>query len=288
MQQGLRTYDGAVAIITGGASGIGRALAEALVARGARVVLADRQIELAEEVARGLTESGGQATAHAVDVVDANAVESMVDTTFRTAGRIDYYFNNAGIAISGEVQVYRPGDWDRVFDVNLRGVAHGIDAVWPRMIDQGFGHVINTASVAGLIPSPGITSYGATKHAVVGLSKALRVEGMRYGLRCSALCPGFIRTPILDGGRFGAELQKIPESLKQKLWARARPMDPNRFAVEVLKDVARNRSYIIVPRRWRLVWWLQRLAPDLTIQLLGRAHRRMMAVVESSEKSGSP
>src|ERR1043165_2150177 len=118
----LRTYQGAVAIITGGASGIGRALAEALAQRGAEVVLADLQIELAEEAAARIRSTSGKARAVALDVTDFAAVDRMVQETFSTSGRIDYLFNNAGIVVAGETHFYHLNDWDRVIDVNLRGV----------------------------------------------------------------------------------------------------------------------------------------------------------------------
>ena len=186
---GLRTYGGAVAIVTGGASGIGRALGEELARRGAAVVLADRQAGLAAEVAAGIVDRGGTAEAAELDVRDAEAVTRLVNRVAEECGRLDYLFNNAGIGVAGEVRHYRPGDWDLVLDVNLRGVAHGVEAAYPLMVRQGFGHLVNTASMAGLLPSPGLASYSTAKHAVVGMSLAIRAEGADLGVRCSAFCP---------------------------------------------------------------------------------------------------
>lgn len=194
----IRIFDGATAIVTGGASGIGRALAEELAKRGCEVVLADLQIDLAEEVASEIQVSGGKAKAVKVDVTDFPAMEQLVRETVRRTGRLDYIFNNAGIAIGGNVYHYGIADWNQIVDVNLRGVINGIQAAYKIMMEQGFGHIINTASMAGLMASPGAVAYATTKYGVVGLSKSLRAEAAQIGVRVSVLCPGVIRTPILD------------------------------------------------------------------------------------------
>jgi short-subunit dehydrogenase len=131
------------------------------------------------------------------------------------------------------------------------------------MTEQGFGHIVNTASVAGLLPTPMAGSYSATKHAVVGLSRSLRIEGARYGVRVSVLCPGVIRTPILSGGAFGRNTRGIDGAQQLAMWERLRPMDASKFAGEALDDVAANRGIIVVPRAWRVVWWLSRVVPAL-------------------------
>jgi NAD(P)-dependent dehydrogenase (short-subunit alcohol dehydrogenase family) len=172
----IRIFGGATAIVTGGASGIGRALAEELARRGCEVVLADLQIELAEEVVSEIRVSGGKAKAVKIDVVDFPAMEQLVQETVKRTGRLDYIFNNAGIEIGGNVNHYGIEHWNQIVDVNLRGVINGIQASYKIMMAQGFGHIVNTASMAGLMPGPGNVAYTTTKHAVVGLSKSLRAE----------------------------------------------------------------------------------------------------------------
>ncbi len=142
------------AIVTGGASGIGRALAEELASGGVHVVLADRQMELAESVASDIRQRGGEARAMESDVRDLERFRKVVETIVDDTGRLDYLFNNAGIAVYGEMSDYEQADWDDVIDVNLRGITHGILAAYPLMIDQGFGHIVNTASIAGLVTLP--------------------------------------------------------------------------------------------------------------------------------------
>jgi NAD(P)-dependent dehydrogenase (short-subunit alcohol dehydrogenase family) len=277
----LRTFNGAVAIITGGASGIGRALGEALARRGADVVLADRQAELAEEVAAAIRAGGGRANAADLDVADYAAVERLVRETVARTGRLDYLFNNAGVGVIGEVRYYDITDWDRVFDVNLRGVVNGVQAAYPVMLRQGYGHIVSTASAAGLFPSPSVVSYCAAKHAVVGLSTALRVEAAAYGVRVSVVCPGVVRTPILEaGGKYGKVLQSPPPEFMKRHWELMRPMPVERFAAAVLRAVARNQAIIIVPARWKLAWWLNRLSPSLMLYVAKKAFARWQRACE--------
>src|SRR5262249_46172547 len=133
---------------------------------------------------------------------------------------------------------YELEDWDRVLNVNLRGVIHGVQAAYPIMLRQGFGHIVNTASMAGLIPAPLVVGYCATKHAVVGLSTSLRIEAAAAGVRVSVLCPGVIRTPaLIDGGKYGKLLQPIPQDAQKDLFDRQRPMSPERFAEQALRAV---------------------------------------------------
>src|SRR6201993_1947917 len=218
-----------IAFVTGGASGIGAALTTKLVDEGAEVWIADRQIGAAEELAQRLGSGAGKAHAIEVDVRSYSSFERAVADAVRQSGRIDYLFNNAGIGVGGEVDSYTLDDWNSVFDVNLRGVVHGIQAVYPIMIRQHSGQIVNTASMAGLVTNAGMASYTATKHAVVGLSKALRVEAERHGVQVSVLCPGVIRTPILAGGKYG-RFDGVSDEQLLKFWEPFRPMAPERFA----------------------------------------------------------
>ena len=268
----IRIFDGAAAIVTGGGSGIGRALAEELARRGCEVVLADLQIELAEEVVSKINTSGGKAKAVIIDVTDFSAMDHFVQETVKRTGRLDYIFNNAGIDISGQVNRLGIEDWNQIVDVNLRGVINGIQATYQIMMKQGFGHIINTASMAGLMVGPGNVAYTTTKYAVVGLSKSLRAEAAQMGIRVSVLCPGLIRTPILEGGgKYGKWLIDIPPEELQRMLEKLRPMSPNLFAKKVLKSIAKNKAIIIVPSWWKLFWWINRLSPSLGI-LLAQKH----------------
>ncbi len=281
MPNGIRTYQNAVAIVTGGGSGIGAALSKALAKRGAHVAVVDRDLDTAQETVRAIEAAGGSAVAMETDVRDAKRVAAMVDIASDKHGRLDYFFNNAGIGVGGQSLHVTVDDWRYIVDVNVMGVVHGIAAVYPRMVRQGFGHIISTASMAGLIPSPYAAAYSATKHAVVGLSRALRIEAEADGVRVSALCPGAIRTPILGGGRHGRIKAEVSREQLLAAWEPTRPMDPAAFAERVLDQVARNRAIIIVPGRWKLAWWIDRLAPSLFSWLASKSYRDMKARFEA-------
>lgn len=285
----IRLFQGAVAVVTGGASGIGLALGRALARRGGQVVLADRDAEPAARAAAAIRAGGGSAEAAALDVRDGEAFRRLLEETVERHGRLDFLFNNAGIAIAGEVLDYRPEHWDRLFEVNLRGVSNGVQAAYGIMVGQGFGHLVNTASMAGLIPCPGGAAYGAAKHAVIGLSRSLRLEARRHGVRVSALCPGVVRTAILDGGgRHGLALRPIDAAAERRLWDRLRPVDPDRFAELVLPLVARNRAIIVVPAWWRLLWWLDRLSPALGDRASARLYEKTLRELFGGQSSGPP
>ena len=264
----MRRVDGKVAIVTGGASGIGRALGAELASRGGVVVLADRQQTLAEEAASGIRAAGGTASARELDVRDFEAFRRVVEETKTEKGRVDFLFNNAGIAVGGEMDRYKIEDWNDVFDVNLRGVSNGVQAAYSTMIAQGSGHIVNTASMAGLMPAPGEGSYTATKHAVVGLTKALRVEARRHGVRASVLCPGAIRTPILTGGRYGRlGIEGVTEEKIMQIWERVRPMPVEQFARRAIDAVLRNDAIIVLPGWWKAFWYIDRISPSLSMKL---------------------
>lgn len=256
----MNPFANKVAIITGGASGIGRAVGEELVRHGSAVVLADINGDGAVAAARAMGDRAASAT---VDVTDAGAVARLIDDVAARHGQLDYLFNNAGIAIMGDVKHMTLADWNRIVDINLRGVVNGVAAAYPLMIRQGFGHIINTASMAGLIPTPGATAYAATKHALVGLSTSLRGEAAGYGVKVSVVCPGFIDTPIKHATEF---LNVDGETVLQDLPFRLHPVDL--CARVILRGVARNRAIIVVTLPAHVFWRFYRFFPRLTLRLM--------------------
>lgn len=279
------SVSGKVAFVTGGASGIGAALTTALVDGGAEVWIADRQIGPAREFAQRLSSGGGKAHAIELDVRDYPSFERAVAEAVQESGRIDYLFNNAGIGVAGEVDKYTLDDWNDVFDVNLRGVVHGIQAVYPIMIRQHSGHIVNTASMAGLMTTAGQASYTATKHAVVALSKSLRLEAERHGVQVSVLCPGVIRTPILTGGKYGrTDMAGISNKEILDMWERLHPLAPEKFAERALRAVLRGDAIIVVPAWWKAFWYLERLSPALSM----RAAKGMLKRVRAMEQASAP
>lgn len=277
MASNAAALTGKVAFITGGASGIGAALSDKLTAAGAQVWIADRQIQAADELAHRLRANGASAHAVELDVRDPEAFQRAIDETVRSGGRIDFLFNNAGIGIGGEVDSLTLDDWTDIIDVNLRGVIHGVQSAYPLMIRQGSGHIVNTASMAGLITTTAQAGYTATKHAVVALSKAMRVEAATHGVRVSVLCPGVVRTPILTGGEYGRN-KSVSRENQLKLGEALRPMDADVFADKALRGVLRNEAIIVIPRWWKALWYLERLSPALSMRTAGIALKRTREV----------
>ena len=191
---------GNVAVITGGASGIGLAVAEALIAEGMSVVLADIDAPKLRDVEVRLTEDGASVATMVCNTTSEAEVNALVEFADATFGGVHVMFNNAGIAAMGDAWRDPMALWQRIVDVNLYGVIHGIRAVLPVMEQQGVGHIVNTASMAGLTAAPGAAPYFATKHAVVGLSESLFIELDLTGspIGTSVLCPGFVNTPLMD------------------------------------------------------------------------------------------
>jgi len=263
-----------VAIVTGGGSGIGEALCRALAARGDAVVVADIDGASAERVAGDI---GANAAAAKVDVRDAISVQALVDDTVATHGRLDLMVNNAGIGVGGDLLELTVAHWDRIIDVNLRGVVHGVQAAYPVMARQRHGHIVNIGSVAGLTPPPYLTPYVATKHAVVGLSLALRGEAKAHNVGVTVVCPGWTDTPILDS----TGPDDLPKSALMEGGAReaAEKMgiySPQELAQDILRGIDKKKAMVVAPRRGRIAWRLARLSPVGVSTLMGYAARREM------------
>jgi len=255
-----------IAIITGAASGIGRALGVELALRGAIVVMADVQTKMLEEVVESITQDGYKVKAVTLDVTDFEAVKALVSDTVAKYGRLDYIFNNAGIAIAGEVRDCSIDDWRNVLDVNLYGVINGVAAAYPLMVKQGFGHIINTASIAGLTLFPNSASYVASKYGVVGLSNALRIEGADLGVDVSVVCPGYIKTPIFHTNKMiKINREKIIKSLPERFG-----ITPEECALVILRGVERNKAIIVVTGFAKILWLLYRIHPGLILRMMRR------------------
>lgn len=254
-----------VCLVTGGASGIGRALGEALAARGTRVLLADLQHAKAAEAAASIG-----AESLRLDVTDREAFAAAVAGIAKRHGRLDCLFNNAGIGLTLEAHEMAAEDWRRAVEINLMGVVHGVEAAYPLMIRQGSGRIVNTGSMSGLAPLPP-AAYAMTKHAVTGLSLALRAEAAAFGVRVHVACPGYVETAILEGAgaKGGYTKEQILRALPMK------PMTAARCAAAILRGVERDRAVIPVGAMARGLWWMNRLAPGATVRAFEIAAARV-------------
>lgn len=265
----MNIFENKTAFITGGASGIGKALATELARRRAIVTIADINDAHVDETVRDLASKGFKVKGKKLDVTDQDAVKSIIEEIAKTYGHLDYVFNNAGISLIGETQLYCYDDWKKIIDTNLYGCIHGVFAAYPIMVKQGFGHIVNTASVAGLVPWPGEASYAASKYGIVGLSHVLRAEGSDLGVKVSVVCPGKVETPLFMTAK------AINLDREEGLKHRKPGLSPENAAVIILQGVEKNKQTIMVGMPAKIFWTLHRVSHRLTF-LMARVMVRKM------------
>ena len=240
-------FKGKVAVVTGGGSGIGRALTLALALEGVRVVIADVDEAAMEGVAREARDHGVEAVTVRTDVTDRAQVQALAEHAWQAFGAVHVLCNNAGVAAWGGLEKATHRDWQWVLGVNLWGVIHGIEAFVPRMIAGGQrGHIVNTASMAGLIASQGLGVYNTSKYAVVGLSETLAKDLKPYGIGVSVLCPMGVETRIRQSERSRpAALRNEPGPAEAAVELIGRSLAPDIVAGMVLDAIRRGELYVI-------------------------------------------
>jgi len=257
----MKSVAGKVAFVTGGASGMGLAMARSFTAAGMKVVIADVEQAALDRVKAEFAASNAQALTLRVDVTDREAMEHAANETERAFSKVHVVCNNAGVVVGGAVDEMTYRDWDWVTGVNLAGVINGVETFVNRIKSHGEGgHFVNTASMAGHLAIPGLSVYNTTKFAVVGLSEAMRIDLARHNIGVSVLCPGVVNTQIFDSGRNRPKaLQRddrdtaslvlqteVPDSERaarmQELLARA--LDPAVVGDMVLSAIQTNELYI--------------------------------------------
>lgn len=229
-----------VAIVTGGATGIGRATALAFAKEGARVVVADVNAREGEETVRLIRDGGGEAMLVRTDVSKSTNWQQLVNQTLQQYGRVDILFNNAGIGGTlAPATDYTEEDFDKVIAINLRGVWLGMKTAIPQMVKQKRGVIVNNASILGLVGFANAIAYTAAKHAVLGMTKVAAMEYAAQGIRINAVCPGFIRTPMVENGLTPDALQQIAQ-----LHALGRLGEPEEVASLVLFLASDDASFL--------------------------------------------
>jgi NAD(P)-dependent dehydrogenase (short-subunit alcohol dehydrogenase family) len=239
-----------VAVITGGAGGIGAAMAKAFAARGARLVLADLDAPALERTTASLAAEGAQVVGVPTDVTQLDRVRALADAAVRRFGAVHIICNNAGVATFGQIAQATHKDWEFTMSVNFWGVVHGVEAFVPRLIEQGQGgHVVNTASMAGLVGMQWLGIYCASKFAVVGVSESLHRELKPHGIGVSVLCPMIVATNINENSvrlrpstmRNAGEPPILPSAAEMK----GSTIQPEEVARRVVRGIERKDLYIL-------------------------------------------
>jgi NAD(P)-dependent dehydrogenase (short-subunit alcohol dehydrogenase family) len=255
-------YRDKVVLVTGGGSGMGRGLCEGLAECGAIVTCTDINLKNIEETVRLIGKD--TVTARKLDVTQQADFEEVIADIVKEHGRIDLIFNNAGIGISGELRDLSIEHWKKVLDINFYGVLYGSQTAYLQMLKQGFGQIVNTASLAGLLDMiPLIGPYSVSKHAVLNYTRVLRYEAKAFNIKANTVCPGYIDTPIIDAlPAVNAKSGWNREAIKQ-----FEPGLPVSKAVEyILNGVARNKEVILFPRVARLLLHFSRLFKGLYLK----------------------
>jgi NAD(P)-dependent dehydrogenase (short-subunit alcohol dehydrogenase family) len=264
-------YQNKIAIVTGGASGIGKEICKYLAKRGASVIIADIDQKAANTVARELGKTNANVQAKLVDVSKREEVKKLITDTHAEFGRIDLMINNAGIGLDGEFKDMTLEHWEHVLDVNLWGVIYGTYYVYPIMIRQGFGQIVNVSSIAGLMPGGLMTSYVASKSAVTGFTLSLRAEAYQYGIKVNALCPGFIETPLHDRTLKVSDYLNLEKNQRDK----TRFPEAKDSIKSMMRGIEKDRAIIVVPKTQKLYWWAYRLFPGLIPYFWRRMIKKM-------------
>ncbi len=255
----MKLYKDKVVVITGAGSGIGKCLAEQLASYGAQVVISDINPEGLEKTVQGIAGKGWDVTGEPLDVADYKAFEAHIEGIIESKGRIDYIFNNAGIAIAGEFRDTTIDDWHKVIDINLNGVFYGSILAYKQMVKQGSGHIVNLSSIEGMAPFPNTGSYVATKFGVLGFTQTMWVEGKSLGVKTSAVCPGFIKTNIFEAAKMvNVDRKKLLDQYKVIQWL---GVTPEKCADVILKGVAKDKPIIPVTTLAHFLWRMVRLFP---------------------------
>lgn len=270
------TSDTRYAIVTGAASGLGRALAVRLAERGYCVSLADKNVAGAEETLRLVEQRGGSGRVDRLDVTQPAEWSALVEQLRNAWPRLDLLVNNAGVVSSGEISSLSLEAWQRVLDVNLWGAIHGCHSCVPWLKTNPGSHVVNIASIIGLVGGPTMGPYAVSKAGVVALSETLRVELARHRVGVTVVCPGFFATNLLAAGTFDEPAQ---QQFAESITRRARTTADD-VAQAALTALDRRQFYVVLPARARRLWWFKRWFPESFLRRVERAFRDGVPRVE--------
>lgn len=289
----VRDLAGKQVLVTGAASGIGRAVAEQAADQGAVLHLTDLQGPLLAEVAERIRARGGRvATAEAADVADHDQVRRLARLVTERHGPMDVVLNVAGIAVWGTVRSLEPQHWQRLVDVNLMGPIHVIEEFVPRMVDGGRGgQLVNVSSAAGIIAMPWHAAYSASKFGLRGVSEVLRYDLRRHRIGVSLVCPGGVDTGLVETIRIAGVDQQSKAFVRARRRFQKHAVSPERAAEAIWRGALRNRYWVYTSADIRLVHWLQRFFPPgyaLAMRVLNDGANRVLPSVERARRPELP
>jgi NAD(P)-dependent dehydrogenase (short-subunit alcohol dehydrogenase family) len=268
-------------LITGGASGLGLALAHEFAAQGYSIAIADIQEQQGQTVAQELTERGVDAFFHRLDVTQEADWQTLHREVLSRWGQLDVIINNAGVAAAGLIEDQSIEDWRWLLDINVLGVVLGCKMFTPLMKRRNGGHIINVASMAGLLHAPSMSSYNVSKAGVVALSETLKAELSSWNIGVSVVCPAFFQTNLTNSMR--TSIPGVTKTVNK--WMARSSVTADDVAKATFKGMKANDFFILTHTKEKLLWWLKRLSPDLLHQLIsktsGKQIKKIMEKVAS-------
>jgi len=269
----MKIHSGTRAVVTGAGSGLGRSFARVLAQRGAQLLISDVNAAGLEETAKIVQEAGGRAITTRSDVTRAEDVQALADLAKAELGGTDLLINNAGVAVSGPIGEVALADWRFQLEVNLFGVIYGCHSFTPEMLARGSGHILNVASMAGIVSVPGMGPYNVTKAGVISLSETLAGEVRPRGVGVTCLCPSFFPTEIVKSGRGVVDPQKA--KFAEKLMQRSK-WSADDIARIALDAVESNTFYVLPHADSRWIWRLKRASPWLYAKAIDALGKRSL------------
>lgn len=263
------------AIVSGAASGLGKCLCEEFARRGGIAIVTGLTQAEVQPVVDAIVQAGGKAIALPMDIRSRENIQAAIDTVVAQYGMLDYFFNVAGVAYIGEFDGAEDSMVENIMQTNAVGPVFGSLYAYKQMKKQGSGHIVNVSSMAGIVPTPGIAVYSATKHAVVGLSTSLRYEAEAFGINVSVVCMGLVKSEML----IRAKIQGMNAATFEGL-SGFQAWDTIRAVNYILRGVENNDAYIVMPFYVRIFWWIQRFSPRLFAHLARASMKNIRAAAK--------
>lgn len=273
----MKSIHNKIALVTGAASGMGRATAMEMARKGAHLILVDINEKGLKEVAASIQRMESRAHIIVANLALKEEIARVAKTALEQEDHIDILYNNAGVALLEEIKDTTTEDWEWLVDINMWAPIRLTQALLPHMIERGTGHIVTTASVAGLMGAPMLGAYSVTKFGMVGYSEALRAEVAQYGISVSAVCPGVVRTNLVETIKTPGVKEGMSKQMdRYPSWIGLDEMEAGK---QIVKGIRKNKGFILIAREAKPLWLLKRISPEATYFM-----NRLMFKVLRSER----